>query len=484
MLYSVLRNFSAFGAAHIAERCIFFVFMVYAARMLGPDAFGQYLLIGTYVLFFNITFTAGVMPVAVREIVRQREDPQSILECVLSLRLILGLLAYSMLMIIIGFVRPVPTMLPLAAIAGTALVLDAFKDTFAAYHVAFERMSIPSAFSVATAALAAASGAVLLYLGFGVLALIATEALVNLAVIFLWHAVFFRRVRRYRIRLAVSAWKRLLVMIAPMAPLVLAAQFNRLASVMMLSLVNGPLPTERAVGYFGPAQQIANFPLGLLVGMRSVMVPPIAAKLQRRERIDQEFSASLRIAIVFFSFPMLVATSLFAREILVLAFGPGYVESTLSLRLLGAAAALWIAAIFPESFLISYPEQKMTRFLRGAYTPLIVNLVLCIVLIPVYGIAGAAFAIFVARGVHLLFAIHYCRTLLPLGSVRFVDALWPLAWLCAAYAGCLISAYSIDDTVLRALTIFPLAVMGMLAAGHRELAMLWNRTLRRAQNSA
>ncbi len=484
MLDSVLRNFGAFGAAHIAERCIFFVFVVYAARMLGPDAFGQYLLIGTYVLFFNITFTAGVMPVAVREIVRQRDDPQSILECVLSLRLVLGLLAYSVLMVIIGFVGSVPTMLPLAAIAGTTLILDAFKDTLAAYYTALERMSIPSAFSVAAAALSAACGAVLLYLGFGVLALLATEALVNLAVILVWHVLFFRHGRRYRIRFAVSAWKQLLVMIAPLAPLVLAAQFNRLASVMMLSVVNGPLPPERAVGFFGPAQQIASFPLGLLFGLRSVMVPPIVAKLQRRERIDKMFSSSLRIAIVFLSFPMLVATSLFAREILVLAFGSGYVESTLSLQFLGAASALWIAAIFPESFLTSYPEQKMTRFLRGAYTPLIINLVLCIVLIPAYGIAGAAFAIFVARGVHLLFAIYYCRTLLPLGSVRFVNFLRPLAWLCAAYAACLIAAYSIDDTVLRALTIFPLAVMGMLAAGHRDLAMLWSRTLRRAQNSA
>src|SRR3972149_8215958 len=98
MLRSVLRNFTAFGAAFFVDRVITFLYFVYVARVLGPEVFGQYLLIGTYVTFFTITFSAGVMPVAVREIVRQRDNPRPVLEQVVSLRLILGLLAYAMLM--------------------------------------------------------------------------------------------------------------------------------------------------------------------------------------------------------------------------------------------------------------------------------------------------------------------------------------------------------------------------------------------------
>ncbi len=481
MLQSVLRNFIAYGTAHIADRCITFFFMVYAARVLGPDRFGLYLLIGTYVLFFSITFTAGVIPVAVREIVRQRDDPQSVLECVLSLRLVLGLLAYAMLAIFIGFVRPTPGLLPLALIAGTTLILDAFRDTFAAYHAAFERMSVPSTFQVASSLLTAACGAVLLYLDYGVLALFAASALVNLVTTFGWHVFFSRHFRRYRIGLAAPGLKRMLLLVAPMAPLYLAVQFNQLASVMMLSFVNGPIPRARAVGYFGPAQQIANFPLGLLFGLRRVMVPPVADRLRRGARVDKEFVVSLKMAIVFLSFPMVVVTSVFASEILVLMFGPGYVEATLSLRLLGGAAALWIAAIFPETFLICYPEEKMTRFLPGAYTPLMVNLGLCLVLIPAYGIAGAAFAILASRGLHLIFAIQYCRAVLPLDSVRFAGFIRPVAWLCAAYAGCLLSAYSIETVVLRAIAILTLSVAGMLLAGRAELAELWCTHLRRVR---
>lgn len=484
MLRSILRNFSAFGAALVVSRVITFLFLVYAARVLGPEAFGQYLLIGTYVMFFSVTFMSAMLPVAVREIVRQRDNPRLVLEQVLSLRLVLGLLAYAMLILVTGLVLPAPTFLPLAALAGTVLVVGAFQSSFTAYHTAFEQAVIPGAFQAAGAILTATSGVVLLYLDFGIVALFAAGAVVNLVVTVGWHVLFSTRFQRYRIRFAVSAWKHMLIMTAPFAPLQLAVQFNRLASVMMLSLVGGPIPRDRAVGYFGPAQQIANLPMPLLLLLRRVMVPPVANKLNLGERLDEEFAVALKVAVVFFSFPLLVATSVFASEILLLVFGQGYLQSALPLKFLGGAAALAIAAILPETFILSYPEMKFTRFLPGAVVPLLINLALCLVLIPTYSVAGAAFAILVARGVHLIFTLYYCRELLPLDSLGFARMRGPIAVLCAAYAGCLFADQAVEQTALRGLTVVALAVAGMLAAGHRELGWLWGVIFRRARPAA
>jgi len=483
MIRSILRNFTALGAAHITNRIIEFLFLVYAARVLGSEVFGQYLLIGTYVALFSIAFTAGVMPVAVREIVRQRDNPRPVLEEVLSLRLLLGLLAYAMLILITALVLPAPTFLPLAALAGTALLFDAFKDSFAAFHSAFERMVIPSAFQVASGMLTAMSGVVLLYLDFGIVVLLSAGAIVNLVVTVGWHVLFSARFQRYRIRFAVSVWKRMLIMAAPVAPLQFAYQFNRLVSITMLSLVGGPIPRERAVGYFGPAQQIANLPMSLLFLLRRAMVPPIANKLNRGERLDEEFSVALKVAVVFLSFPLLVATSVFASESLLLTFGPEYLQSALALKFLGGAAALAIAAILPETFMISYPETKFSRFLPAAYVPLLINLALCLILIPIYSIAGAAFAILVARGASLSFAFYYCWVLSPVGWLGFARLLGPLAVLCGAYAACLLAAHAVEHSAWRALAVASLTFAGMLVAGHRELGWLWALTIRRARHA-
>jgi O-antigen/teichoic acid export membrane protein len=170
---------------------------------------------------------------------------------------------------------------------------------------------------------------------------------------------------------------------------------------------------------------------------------------------------------------MLVATSLFASDILLLVYGPGYVQAAPTLELLGASAALWIASTSPESFLISYPVTRFTRFLTGAYTPLLVNIALCLVLIPRYGTVGAAAAILVARAAHLTYIVHYCRTILPLGDLKQARILKPLVILCLAYIGCVIADQSIEHGAVKATAIVALALAGMLAAGHPELRRLW-----------
>lgn len=483
MIRSILRNFSVFAAATVVDRVVTFLFLVYAARALGPDVFGQFLLIGTYVLFFTMLFTAGVTPVAMREIVRARDNPGPVLEQVLSLRLVLGACAYALLLLITGLVLPAGTFLPMAAIAGTSLVLDAFKDSYTAYHSASERMTIPSVFQVANTVLTSASGAVLLYLGFGILPLLAASALVNLLLIVVWHFLFSTRFQRYRVRVAVSAWKHMLLMAASIAPLMLVFQVNRLANVMMLSLIGGPVPPERAVGYYGPAQQIANVPLGFMHGLRYAMVPPVANKMNRGERIDAEFAIALKVAIVFLSFPMLVATSLFPGEILNLAFGKEYLPSTVPLQFLGAAAALAIAASFPETFVISNPEKDFLRFLPGALVTLVVNVGLCLALIPTHGAAGAAFAFMLARVAHLFFFLYYSRAVLPLDSLGLKPLWGPLAILSATYAACLLVRAAIESPVLGLLAVTGLSAAGMLAAGQRELILLASKAVRRGRGA-
>lgn len=472
MFRSVLRNFSAFGAAHIVERVIVFFYLIYIARTLGPQQFGLYLLIGTYISLLTMVSTSGVMPVAVREIVRQRSAPQSIVECVLSLRLILAIAGYAVLLGFVALTAPMRGMLPLAAVAGTALVLDAYKDTFAAYHTAFERVSIPSIFQVAVSVSSTTLGVLLLHLGYGLLALFTSAALVNLATTLAWHVYFSTNFLRYRNRLDFRDLKRLLVMILPTAPLYLAVQINNVVSIMMLSLVKGPMPPARAVGYFGPAQQIARFPLGFLFGLRRVMVPPVADKLHRGQSIEKEFATSLKFVVVFLSFPVLVATSIFARELILLAFGPNYLEAAVPLQFLGGAVALWIAAIIPESFLIAYPERNMLRFLPGAYLPVIVNITLCFALIPHYGMAGAALAILAARSLHLSFVIYYCRAVLPLQAVRFVSFLRPLLWLTSSYIASVTVASHGNDSAARTIAIIFLSLLGIAAAGRDQLAEL------------
>lgn len=475
MLRSIIRNSSAFGAAFIADRAVTFVFLAYAARKLGPELFGQYLLVGAYVMFVRMVFAAGVQPVAIRELVWQRDRALSVFEAVLSLRVMMGLVAYPTLLVIVWLVLPADVFLPLMAIAGSALIIDAYKDAFAVYHTAFNQVAVTSSLQVVNSVGIALAGTAVLYLDYGVAVLFASGAVVNLLVTEGWRYWFRRKVHRYRVRLAFSTWKELLKKILPFAPMVLAVQFNRLSSVILLSLVPGPVSRERMVGFFGPAQQLANFPTGLIFSVRRALVPAVAGKIKRGASVHEEFAVALLVATIFFSFPLVAATSLYPETLLWIAFGAKYTAAAPNLQLLGVTAALWIMASLPEAFLLASPQHSIARLLPGAYVPLLINIGLCVWLIPEFGAGGAAVAILAARAVYLGFVLHYCSRMLPIAQLQVGRFLRPALILAGTYGcGWLIKSSALPFVVGLAAAI-AVTLAGMVWAGRAELTLLWNR---------
>jgi O-antigen/teichoic acid export membrane protein len=473
MLKSVIRTSGALGAAFLADRAVTFVFLAYAARKLGPEMFGQYILVGAYVMFVRMVFAAGVQPVAIRELVLRREQARAVFEEVLSLRLALSLVAYPVLLALVSVALPGDVYLPLMAIAGSSLVIDATKDAFSVYYLAFNQAGVASRLQIINSLAIAIVGTAALFLDYGVMVLLASGAVVNLLVTVAWNRLFRARHHQYTVRLAPQAWLALLRKVMPFAPVVLAVQFNRLSSVIMLSLVPGPVPRDRLVGQFGPAQQMANMAAGLIFSVRRSLLPPVTDKLRRGEPVHGEFAVALKVAAIFVSFPLLAATSLYAEALLWIAFGSSYVEAAPVLRLLGAAAALWIMASMPEAFILASPQHSTRRLLPGAWVPLLMNVALCIVLIPEYGGVGAAVAILVARAAYLAFILYYSRSVLPLSELRLA----PFVGSALILAGTYVCSWLVATGPLPMVASVPLNAVillaGMAGAGRAELAAAW-----------
>jgi hypothetical protein len=101
------------------------------------------------------------------------------LEQILSLRLLLGMLAYAALILISWLMQPTAAFLPLAAIAGRP------RDRCIQGRVSppitrIRTHAIPSAFTIIIGSVTAIVGCVLLYLDAGLLVLFAASACINL----------------------------------------------------------------------------------------------------------------------------------------------------------------------------------------------------------------------------------------------------------------------------------------------------------------
>ena len=413
MLKSVAKNFSILTLATIVEAAITFTFLAFVARQFGPSLFGKYILINVYVQVVFVLVNAGIAPIALRELARHRDDSSELFEDIFSLRLVLGVFSYLILMLVVAWSGESLEYMTLIGIAGLMLIIEPFTASYRAYYTAHERMAIPSAYSVAAAGLSALAGSTLLIIGYGLFELILSNVVIALTIGIIWSVRFRSQVLRFRFRARFAAWRRLLVLIIPFAPIHASNQINRVLNVILLGQIKGPLPMEQSVGYYSPANSVSNTIISLVMGMRRALIPPIAVKLARGHSVTREIDVALKMIIALFCLPLILGTAYMSREIIELIFGDQYAPSTMVLQMLGWAAALQIAAFVPEIFLFSHPDHKLQEYIAGPVTSVVLNAMLCIMLIHEYGILGAAAAAIVGRLVYFLFVTHYYRRQAP-----------------------------------------------------------------------
>jgi len=424
MFKSVARNFSILTLATIVEAVITFLFLAFIARQFGPSLFGKYILVAVYVQIVSVLVNAGTEPIAVRELARHRDNVTELFDDLFSLRLVLGVFAYLVLILVAALSVESQEYMAIIGIAGLALLVEPFTASCRVYYTAHERMSIPSAYGVASIALSALAGSTLLILGFGLFELILSNVTIALTIGLIWSVRFRTRVLRFRFRARFTAWRRLLVLIIPFAPIHAGNQINRVLNLMLLGQINGPLPMEKSVGYYSPASSVSNTIVRLVMGMRRALIPPIAAKLGQGHSVTREIDVALKLIMALFCLPLILGTAYMSPEIIALLFGDQYGPSAMVLQMLGWAAALQIAAFVPEIFLFSHPDHKMQEYIAGPTTSVALNALICVLLIPEYGILGAATAAIAGRLVYLWFVAHHYRRQTPgqaLNPRDFID---------------------------------------------------------------
>lgn len=439
MFRSVAVNFSILTAGQVGSGLLAFLFIAFVARHFGPELFGKYILIGTYVRLVSLIVSAGVTPIAVRELALLREDRtqlHGLFDDILSMNLALGATGYLALIgVVLAFGRDSETLL-LMAVAGLPLILESFTSSYTAYHTAHERMAMPSIFSVVLTATSVAVGTVVLLTGAGLLALFISSAVMSSLGTVIWTVIFRRMNLRFRLRARFSAWRRILMHVIPFLPIYVSNQLNRVLNIFLLGRLTGPLPMAQSVGYYSPAQSIINAAVMTVMGLRRVLIPPVTVRLGQGYTVTGEIDLALKLVVAVFCLPLVLGTAFMAPEIIAILFGDQYAPSASVLVILGWAGALQIAAMVPESFLFAHPEHNIQDYIFGAVVSVLVNAVLCVLLIADYGVAGAAVAAVTTRLVYFLFAAHYCRRQMQVKALqlrRFGDVILLVLLSCGAW---------------------------------------------------
>jgi O-antigen/teichoic acid export membrane protein len=352
-------------------------------RYLGPTGYGKFTLALVYLSFFGIVADLGLFTIAVREMSKNPRRIAEIAGNTLSLRTLLAAVVMSLAVGISWLLPYEPDVKIAIAIATVPNFLGLMNSTLVTVFQTKLRMerSVIADIVGRLASLAAVIVVAVLDLGFYA---VVTTAAVGMIVTFASSALLARRLVRLRFLTDVALWKELLVESLPLgAALVIVNMYFR-ADIILLSF----LRSNAEVGLYGAVFKLIELLITLPVFFMNSVLPVLMRRLgegkDQAARVIQKSFDLLLIAGLAFAGGGLVL----APDIMRLIGGSEFVPAADALRLSLAAVALTFLSVAFSNLYIAKGRQVMA--LKLGTIGLIINVGLNLLVIPAYGITGAA----------------------------------------------------------------------------------------------
>jgi len=400
------RNAGLVLFAGVGTKVFSFVFIAYAARVLGPRDFGIYALINTIAFLFPIFANMGIGPMAIREMARDKARIDVMFNHIISVRMALVIVFYPLLIGVVNLVGFSHEVRVLVYITGVSAIVSTLSHTFNIVYVAREKFKFPTMVTVLITSLNSVANIVILYLGFRLMGLV----LVTLACTFVGALItgvwVWSRVTRFRFDFDAAAWKDIIGQSFPFAIL----SFLQQASTQMNTLLLAKLPGSGgavAIGFYNPAVSLCRQAMILPNSFGHAALPTVSSNAGDLTVIKGIVMKSTKALLVLVAFPLVLVTSFFPREIITLVFGPQYLPSVPALVLIGWAFALHIYNA-PVSVVLS-ASRDIKKLIPWSMLIFSVNIVLAVPLIMYYSFIGAAVAYLVSIIVETFLRHHLLR---------------------------------------------------------------------------
>jgi O-antigen/teichoic acid export membrane protein len=358
--------------------------VVVLTRYLGPEGFGQYRTVLTYVSLIAIPAELGLYTIVLREISRPGADGGEILGAALSLRLLASAS-------ILGLGSVAALLLPYPAV----VVHGIFVATF--YYTALQsgillsavfqkhlrqglQMSAEIAGGVTTLALIGACVA----FDAGLVATIGATSCGGL-VAFALAAALARRLEPFKFRIDFAAWRVLITMGLPVAGSRIAVMAILRGDVLLLSL----LDTPHAVGLYGVPSKLFEVVTGITVVFAAMSMPILIAAASSAD--GRTFGRHVRdgvTTIALFSGGLIAFGSTFSEQILVTVAGQEFAPAAPALMLITFAIGVNAIGQLFRFALIAMELQR--RLVVIDVVALILAIAAYLILIPRFSYLGAA----------------------------------------------------------------------------------------------
>ncbi len=378
-----MRNFFALASGEALSRVFAFGATIYLARLLGADGYG----IIAFALAINLYFIKiaefALEWVGTEEIAKTSPDPiPKLTSAILSARLIITFVLMFVAAIAIWLILPDPERFILLLYL-LVLVPTAINTKWV--YIGMEDSRPVGLSRIAGEALALAIILSLVHSKGDLWVAPVAQASGEICVAFMLIIILWKRSFKLSFYWDLSIVTPVLKKAFPLVSHMLVGLFIYNSDLIFLRYFH----TNESVGLYSVAYVLISFitNLGITYGM-SLM--PAFARLEKGSTEERSFYQTILAQVFTVSIPIAVGGYFLAENIINFAFGEGYNGSVLALQIIIWSVPFTIIRYVPWVALISRNKQNL--LFKVIFYAAIFNIILNLLLIPEYGIVGAAIA--------------------------------------------------------------------------------------------
>lgn len=419
--YVFLRSLGSATASKVGGALCGVITFGFLARALGADGLGEYRTVLTLLLFSGALFDFGLYPLTLREISQPDANRAHVLGGAVGLRLVSMVLAIALLAVVAavaGFDATVRNGVLIGGVGWILLQLNEMLKAVFQFKMAQHRSAIAE-MAGAIATLLLVAGLAQLSVGSeGMLAATATGFCITGGLAY----YYARGLMPFRPRIDLDTWRHFIVTGVPLAVSAILLIVRLRVDLLLLSV----LRPAAEVGLYDAPVKLYELLLSLASILGGLLAPAFIRDLRSGKTLARRLNAGIAATAIFAALAFAVLFEC-AEPIVTVLAGDDFAPAARPLRIIAAAAGLTGLTSILRFAAIALDQQA--RLTRADLAGVAVALVAHLILIPRFGVMGAAVGRLIGDIVTLAVAAWSLREHLHFGVFR-LTAVGILAGLC------------------------------------------------------
>lgn len=380
----VIRRFFVLASTSLFTQAIALVALAFVTRRIGPAELGSYTVALALITFIGLPQTQGMTMVGTRDVAQNPSRVREIVGEVLIVQLIIAFVGY------VAIVLLAPILAPNAAMRTLLPIVAVFLFTGTSFEWVMQALGRMREIAVARVVGQVAYGLAVPILVTRGLDGVRTFAWLMIAGLAIKHVILDYYMVRYvgwpRLRISAAALRRRVSSSVAIGYTTVIAQIYGTIDQIMV----GYFSTAADAGLYAAAYRIPNA-VGSFAGSWGSAVFPHSAQLavSNRPRLRAD-CARMMSAVALFALPLAACTPFIAQDLLSAAFGPQYGAGAVAFSLLTLTISI---GLMNGTFTLALRGMGKDRFFAGTATlTMLVNVIINVIAIPLFGRDGAATA--------------------------------------------------------------------------------------------